>query len=163
MSDSDMLKVAEAEVARLEAELALTPTYQKLQAAKKIVELYTAKPHPIAARPASFAGGGSEVNVIRRVGNLIVSRPISADTKVARIDAAAVEFLKKRGSRATSSELLEAMKAAGIQITGKEPIKALSAYLSNSKSLNNIRELGGYGLVEWGNARGADMLTGVFK
>ena len=40
MADSDMLKAAEAEVERLEAELAATPAFQKLQLAKQVVALY---------------------------------------------------------------------------------------------------------------------------
>ena len=50
------------------------------------------------------------------------------------------------------------MTEAGIDIGGAEPIKALSAYLSNSKVLNNVREFGGYGLLEWGSNKGLDLL-----
>ena len=44
MSDIDMLKAAEAEVERLERDLEATPAYQKLQLAKKVVELYRSMP-----------------------------------------------------------------------------------------------------------------------
>jgi len=71
----------------------------------------------------------------------------------------AVEYLKKKAARAPASEMLSTMTAAGIEIGGAEPIKALSAYLSNSSALNNVREYGGYGLAEWGNNRGPDLLT----
>jgi hypothetical protein len=80
-------------------------------------------------------------------------------TKTARIEAAGIKFLKKKGARATSGELLAAMAEAGIEITGKEPNKALSAYLSGSDAFNNVRESGGYGLTEWGNRPGPDLLT----
>lgn len=149
MADSDMLKAAEAEVKRLEAELAATPAYKKLQLAKQVVDLYRSesapKPSAHIRRPDPIGLG---VQYFQELG-----------TKTARIEAAAVNYLKKKGSRATSGELLNAMTAAGIVIGGAEPNKALSSYLSNSKALNNVRELGGYGLQEWGHGKGPDLLT----
>lgn len=82
-----------------------------------------------------------------------------ADTKTRRIELAGVQYLREKGKRAPASELLGAMQQAGIEIGGTDPVKALSAYLSNSKALNNVREFGGYGLAEWGNNRGPDLLT----
>ena len=70
-----------------------------------------------------------------------------------------VKYLREKGRRAPASELLGAMQEAGIEIGGSEPVKALSAYLSNSKALNNVREYGGYGLAEWGSNKGPDLLT----
>lgn len=142
MSSTDMLKAAEEEVRRLEAELAATEAYQKLQLAKKVVALYrdnTPVNHLVARAP-----------LIRR--RLM-------ETKAARIEKAAVNYLSEKKTRATSGELLEAMRKENIDITGTEPTKALSAYLSNSKALNNVREYGGYGLAEWGSSRGPDLLT----
>lgn len=159
MSDSEMLKAAKAEVLRLEAELVATPTYQKLQLAKKVVDLWAATEVPVSSGNAldhvirsgypsrkrffTFAGGGDEGPM----------------TKTRRIEVTAVTYLKAKGARATSNELLEAMTQAGVDIGGAEPIKALSSYLSTSKEFNNVRELGGYGLAEWGNNRGPDLLT----
>jgi hypothetical protein len=150
MSDTDMLNAAEAEVQRLEAELEATPAYKKLQLAKQVVALYRSEAgiriNVKHVDPAALA-----FQRLHEMGN--------SATKTARIEAAAIKFLRAKKARATSGELLKAVEEAGIEITGKEPSKALSSYLSNSKALNNIRELGGYGLVEWGHAKGPDLLT----
>ncbi len=149
MSDSEMLKTAEAEVKRLEAELAATTAYQKLQLAKQVVELYR------GTRPLEVTRGPRDE--YKGFGAKIIER--SDLTKAMRIERAARKFLNARGRRATASEMLEIMRLDGIEITGAEPVKALSAYLSNSKILNNVREFGGYGLVDWGNNKGPDLLT----
>ena len=154
MSDSNMLEAAEAEVLRLEAELAATPAYQKLQLAKQVVELYRG-----SAEVAKYRGDHA-ANFGRPVPNpFIAITTAGAATKTRRIEMTGVKYLQAKGKRAPASELLGAMQEAGIEIGGAEPVKALSAYLSNSKALNNVREFGGYGLAEWGNTRGPDLLT----
>jgi hypothetical protein len=154
MADSDMLKAALAEVERLEAELAATEAYQKLQLAKQVVALYQRMP---TAR-VSIGGRRAEPRDITQY--LHTETVFSAlTTKTARIEAAAAKYLKEKGGRAPASELLGAVEREGIEIGGREPVKALSSYLSNSKMFNNQRELGGYGLTEWGLARGPDLLT----
>ena len=160
MSDSAMLAAAEAEVQRLEAELAKTDAYKKLQLAKQVVALYRASASEqhqdvLAGEQARHPSIGSHP---RKIYTYTMQRAVR-DTKTARVEGAAVAYLLKKRARATSGELLEAMKEAGIEITGAEPNKALSAYLSNSTALNNVREYGGYGLAEWGNGRGPDLLT----
>jgi hypothetical protein len=153
MSDSDMLEAAEAEVERLERELEATPAYQKLQLARKVVDLYRSTPDAryIGEHAANF--GRPKSNPLQSITTA------GAETKTRRIEIAGVKYLDAKGKRAPASELLGAMLKAGIEIGGAEPVKALSAYLSNSKALNNVREYGGYGLVEWGNNPGPDLLT----
>jgi hypothetical protein len=154
MADSEMLKAALAEVKRLEAELAATAAYQKLQLAKQVVELYQRIP------TAQFSIGGRRVEPREITQHLHTEVALSAlTTKTARIEAAAAKYLRGKGARAPASELLGAVEMEGIEIGGREPVKALSSYLSNSKMFNNQRELGGYGLTEWGFARGPDLLT----
>jgi hypothetical protein len=149
MADSDMLKAAEDEVQRLEAELAETPAYQKLQLAKQVVALYRGIP------TLRLSSDGHPVNPAEFVKRVHEERVLT--TKTARIDAAAAKYLKTKGARAPASELLEPVIKEGVMIGGKEPVKALSAYLSNSKAFNNQRELGGYGLAEWGHSRGPSL------
>jgi len=151
MADSDMLRAAEAEVQRLEAELAETPAYQKLQLAKQVVALYRGIP------TLRLSSGGHPVNPAEFVKRVHEERVLT--TKTARIDTAAAKYLKAKGARAPASELLGPVAKEGVVIGGKEPAKALSAYLSSSKAFNNQRELGGYGLAEWGHSRGPDLLT----
>lgn len=151
MADSDMLAAARAEVARLEAELQATTAYQKLQLAKQVVELYARIPS------AKITIGGKPASPAQVVNHVTQDRALA--TKTARIDAAASKYLRAKGARAPASELLEPLAKEGVAIGGKEPVKALSAYLSNSKAFNNQRELGGYGLAEWGHSRGPDLQT----
>lgn len=152
MADSDMLRAAVAEVERLEAELAATTAYQKLQLAKQVVALYQQIPS-IRVRIGGHTVSPAELakHMHTHTGALT--------TKTARIEAAAAKYLKAKSARAPASELLGAMAKESVEIGGKEPVKALSAYLSSSKAFNNQRELGGYGLTEWGQSRGPDLLT----
>ncbi|WP_126256854.1 hypothetical protein [Bradyrhizobium sp. LVM 105] len=162
MSDSDMLKAAEAEVARLEKELEATPAYQKLQLAKKVVNLYRATPDAryVGEHAANFGRPKPSPSAEVKINNPVPPKRLwLASTKTQRIESAAIKYLAAKAARAPASELLNAITAAGIEITGAEPAKALSAYLSNSKALNNVREYGGYGLAEWGISKGPDLLT----
>jgi len=151
MAQSDMLTAAEAEVERLEAELAATEAYQKLQLARQVVALYRGLPK------VEIKIGGHSVTP-RDVATHLHRERVHL-TKTARIELAATEYLRTKGARAPASELLDTMAKNGIEIGGKEPVKALSAYLSNTKSLNNVREFGGYGLAAWGSNRGPELLT----
>jgi hypothetical protein len=146
MADSDMLAAARAEVERLEAELQATEAYQKLQLARQVVELYDRLPS------LSVSIGGQKITPVQVIKHALVERELT--TKTARIDAAAAKYLKAKGARAPASELLDPVTKEGVVLGGKEPVKALSAYLSSSKAFNNQRELGGYGLAEWGHTRG---------
>lgn len=146
MADSDMLAAAKAEVERLEAELQATVAYQKLQLAKQVVALYEHVPG------VSFRIGEKSATPSQVIAHQMVQQELT--TKTARIDAAAAKYLKAKGARAPASELLDPIMKEGVPIGGKEPVKALSAYLSSSKAFNNQRELGGYGLAEWGSGRG---------
>ncbi|WP_342359904.1 hypothetical protein [Terrarubrum flagellatum] len=151
---SDMLRAAQAEVRKLEAELEASPVYKKLVLARQVVELYSSTPDKNESLDSA-------------VGRLIEQGKQAAEvgTKTARIEQTAIEFLMKKRARATSGELMKAMEDAGIEIPGKEPSKSLSAYLSNSRLLNNRREAGGYGLAEWGTAAGPPQgaNTGLFS
>ncbi|MDN4986614.1 hypothetical protein KUL72_02365 [Bradyrhizobium arachidis] len=153
MADSEMLRAAKAEVERWEAELSKTEAFQKLQLAKQVVSLYEGTP-TVTFKIAGKVAGPSEV-----VERLHDDQRRSLTTKTARIEAAAAKYLEKKGARAPASELLVAVESAGIPVGGREPVKALSSYLSGSKAFNNQRELGGYGLAAWGVSRGPDLLS----
>jgi hypothetical protein len=76
-------------------------------------------------------------------------------TKTAQVEAVAVEYLKQKGRRATSGELLVPILAKGIGVTGQMPSKTIASYLSTSKRFDNVAAFGGYGLVEWNGRRTA--------
>jgi hypothetical protein len=139
MPEDNMLKAAQAEVLRLEAELAKTELGQKLALAREIVTLYrrsTDKPlHNITRLPEN-------PTVARLVHEMTT-------TKTHKIETVCAEFLRIRSKRATSGELTPVVLGAGISLPGANPTKTLSAYLSTSELFDNDREKGGYGLVEW--------------
>src|ERR1700686_3411795 len=134
-----MLRIAEAEVERLEAELKKTPAYKRPQAARNLIAVYRADPENvmIGAPPAPAP---SETEIVPA-------------TKTAQVDAAAIEFLTNKGRRATSGEILPFVQAKGIEITGAVPAKTLASYLSRSKRFDNVQGFGGFGLVEWNGRR----------
>ncbi len=151
MIDETMLKVAEAEVKRLEAELEKTPAYKRLQAAKNLIAVYRGDPEVIADSEAAAAAKPARV---RAVLTEPLENEIVPATKTAQVDAAAVEFLVNKGRRATSGEILPFVQAKGIEITGAVPAKTLASYLSRSKRFDNVQGFGGFGLVEWHGRRG---------
>lgn len=140
MSEDHMLKAAEAEVQRIEAELAKTELGQKLALAREIVTLYrrttTAKPlHTITRLPEN-------PTVARFVHEMVT-------TKTHKIETVCADYLRSVSRRATSGELTPVVLKANIALPGANPNKTLSAYLSTSELFDNDREKGGYGLVEW--------------
>ncbi|MBX9711089.1 MAG: hypothetical protein K2X60_08650 [Xanthobacteraceae bacterium] len=169
-SSDAMLKAAEAEVVRLEAELHETAAWKKLQAAKNVIAVYRAQtPVADAARsgidfimaspaPGPTPSPGVTIQVLETKpvqSNLsALAEQFTAKTKAAQVDAAATEFLVARGRRATSGELLPYIQAKGIHLTGQIPAKTLSSYLSTSKKFDNVPAHGGYGLIEWGGSAG---------
>ncbi|UYO48706.1 hypothetical protein KQX64_22800 [Rhodopseudomonas palustris] len=155
MAESEIVKAARAEAERLKAKLASNPDYQKLIATEQLIDLYAR-----SEQPQWPFGSGTEPGSREAMPAMSAAlRDPSVQTKTAQIERVTVSFLQQIRRRATSGEILTAVMRAGIEIGGKEPNKALSAYLSGFKSLNNSREYGGYGLVEWGDGPGP---KGVF-
>jgi hypothetical protein len=72
----------------------------------------------------------------------------SPGSRTSVITNAAAEYLRQKGSRATSGEILKELTDRGIQVGGKDPSKVTSSYLSHSPLFNNIPGQG-YGLAEW--------------
>jgi hypothetical protein len=144
MADDRMLEFAEAEVKRLQAELEKTPAYKRLMAARELIAAYRGNPEVEASPRESTAA------IVERVVTPIIEQH---KTKTAQVDAAVSVYLKQKGARATSGELLPIVTGAGIEITGKIPSKTLASYLSTSKKFDNAYD--GYGLVEWGGRRTA--------
>jgi hypothetical protein len=159
MSDDPMLTALEAEERKLMAELEQTPAFRKLKLAQKMIAEYRAsatpkKELPILPLPAGLSAT-SQAALTRAVEPIVKAH----QTKMARVEAAAAEYLEHRGRRATSGELLPAVLAKNIEITGKIPSKTLSSYLSNSKRFDNVPTFGGYGLREWNGRRTAPTIA----
>jgi hypothetical protein len=141
MAQDNMLKTAEAEVLRLEDELAKSTLGQKLALAKQVVDLY--QKHAL-----NQIVNGHLARV--RTERVVLAAPETApSTKTAKVERACADYLRGRKKRATSGELLGVVDQAGIKLSGVMPVKSLAAILSNSELFDNIRDEGGYGLVEW--------------
>lgn len=137
MAENELLKAAQAEVLKLEAEVA--EAERRLDVARKVVEVYGGEVSPrvglvIHPKPGS---GSPDVTVMVR------------ETKTANIERLTTDFLKRINRRATSGAIFEELKKHGVQLGGQTPAKSLSAYLSQSKKFDNDPAAGGYGLVEW--------------
>lgn len=153
MAQDDMLKAAEAEVLRLEAEIAKTSLGQKLALARQVVTLYQGD-HRRDDHPAVLRGEFTEINVngsptaaaARTELGVLIRNTL---TKTASIEKVCADHLRAKRKRATSGELADVVMRSGIHLSGVTPSKSLAAVLSNSKLFDNIREEGGYGLVEW--------------
>jgi hypothetical protein len=70
-------------------------------------------------------------------------------TQTATILTAAEAYLREKGSRAPSGEILKVVTSQGIRVGGKNPGSTLASYLSYSALFDNDKNEGGYGLVEW--------------
>jgi hypothetical protein len=135
---NDMLRMAKLERQRLEAQLADSPVYRRLEAVKRLIELYEAD--AAEARPVMATTQATSTAVAR------LQRPHGARTSA--ITAAAEQYLRQKGNRATSGEILRVLNAQGIDVGGKKPSATLASYLSNSKDFDNVAGQG-YGLVVW--------------
>ncbi|MEI9418101.1 hypothetical protein [Mesorhizobium sp. Cs1321R2N1] len=138
MSDS-ILAAAEAEEADLLKALETNPTFQRLRTVRQVIALLNGSPKEEEdhKKPVRFPP---------RIRERLSKRD--------EVEHAVWSHLKDTGRRASSGELFSVIQKAGIVIGGAVPSKALASTLSTSGRFNNIRELGGYGLEEWGDGAG---------
>jgi hypothetical protein len=54
-------------------------------------------------------------------------------SQTSRIQAAAVDYLRQKGKRATGGEIYQAIASNGIEVTGKKPVTTGCARLNASK------------------------------
>jgi len=125
---------------RLLAELNANETFKAFQHAQAIVNALAAAEAQSAAQPSQVTPTTNAV-VVRS------QRPGSLSSLI--LDTTA-DFLRSKGSRAASGEILKTLNARGIEVPGKKPTAVVASYLSHSPRFDNIRDEGGYGLPEWG-------------
>lgn len=131
MSD-DLLGIAKQEAERLRDELARNVTFQKLQQVQKLIDLYERiDPQPVIE--TVLAAKASQPPRSRSNGKAAPKR-----TKTAMILEAATEYLRRKGGRAMSSEILVALLEQGFDISGKRPSTAVASYLTNSGLFDNV-------------------------
>jgi hypothetical protein len=148
----DFLEAARAEERRLLAELETTPAYKRLKAVRAILDAYTGEfavtsnSMTIAVAPSQEGGKGDRDLAIPDPGR-------QPQSKRSIWLNGATNYLRQKGARATSGELVEALTSRGIDLGSENPAWKLSSILSGSPDLDNVRGKG-YGLKEWSKPNG---------
>jgi hypothetical protein len=125
----DLLRAARAEEQRLLRELEATPTFRRLQAVRAFLAGYDAAATPTVAEPT------------RKYSR----RPNTLSNRVCDV---AVDHLREQRHRTKAPEILQVLRAHGIEMPGTSPVQYVAAILSKSELFDNVRGEG-YGLVEW--------------
>jgi hypothetical protein len=130
--EDEILRAAKTEAGRLEALLNEHPIYLRLQAVRRIIDLYDEQPR--------IASGPSQAfSPTKRRGS-------RAGSQAAAIRDGAAQYLYEKGGRASSGEIYEALTLRGVNVVGKKPSGVVASYLSNSDRFDCTSE--GYGLIE---------------
>lgn len=134
----DLLVAARAERIRLLQELRKIPVFRQYEAVRAVVEAYGEV-------------NGDAADTARRFTPSVdgaPARPEREGSKATLIARAAENFLQEKKARAQSPEIMRAVLAQGITLSGDNPLPALSSVLSHNSLFDNVRGQG-YGLVEW--------------
>jgi hypothetical protein len=134
----DFLEAAKAEERRLLAELHATPAYRRLEAIRATLNAYKDDLGLASTNPAKAEPG------------LTATTPAQQPTSKRSIWLnGATNYLRQKGARATSGELVQALISRGIDLGSEtNPAWKLSSILSGSPLFDNVRGEG-YGLTEW--------------
>ena len=145
MAKHPIYLLAEEENTAIAAEFLGSPMGEKFAAFLRNQQTMAAYAQAPTLAPAAPAGGG----LVRRkpTGN--------GESESARVVAGAKAYLAAEGKRHTSGEITRALLADGIEIGGgDDKASRVSAHMSSAKHVfNNDRARGGYGLIEWGDAK----------
>lgn len=92
-----------------------------------------------------IAGGPPQNRVVAITGRGAVSargHSVVASGALAETEAVAAEIIRAAGRPIPTREMLEALRNRGIDVGGKDPASTLSARLSRSRTLENVRPHG---------------------
>ncbi len=142
MSQKAFLEAAKVEEARLASELERVPAYIRLMAVRQLISTYDTQP----AAALSSTSDQTEASLHAKRGRSSTRAGSVASTVITE----AASFLKQRGSRAQTLEILAALKQRGLSFSSKNPAGSVSSALSHNALFDNVRGEG-YGLVEWQN------------
>jgi hypothetical protein len=127
----------EKEIERLRAIVAESPEGKRLQLFERHLQEYRQLDLP-----------GIPVIVPQHPMKTDLGRYGRDGSKAAVIVRASEQFLKRRHRRAQSSEIVQALQEAGIELPEEKASAFVSSYLSTSPLFDNVKGEG-YGLVEW--------------
>jgi hypothetical protein len=138
----DILPILREEEGQLLAQLSQMPQFQKLEAVRRMIALYSGT----SVREAALSS---------RQNNSVLSKlpPLKLRGKGARILDAAEAYLGSLGRRAQVKEITDELIRLGLPPGDKNPVSATSAYLSAAKDRFDNKLGEGYGLVKWANQK----------
>jgi hypothetical protein len=122
---------------RLQAELSQNDTYKALQHVEAIIAM-SGQARTAPEPPLELEEALKRPSLTRHL----------AGSNTSRIVTATENYLRRKGTRAVSGEILRELSSLGITVGGKAPVKALSSCLSHSVRFDNVPGQG-YGLQEW--------------
>jgi hypothetical protein len=140
-----ILKAAQRELVKLQAELEVLPAFRRWMLAKAVVDEYEQKSLPTPT------GGSTPIKGTPTPATPSVIPQVAAKpgSKAPQIIAEAVKYLREKGHRVNSTRMANDLMDRGIDLPGKSKPGTLSAYLSAAKDeIDNVRGEG-YGLREW--------------
>jgi hypothetical protein len=163
----EILQVAIEERYRLEAVLRSNSDFRRLEAVRRVVELYeraeptrvdpvvncdlpvsTVRPDPVPNpdQPEIIQASDPQTTPDSRL------RPrrrrwTLADSQTSRIRDAAADYLRTKGGRAKGGEIYKAIASKGVEVSAKKPVAVVCARLTASPIFDRTSE--GYGLREW--------------
>jgi hypothetical protein len=132
--ENEILRAAKAEEQRLEALLREDPTFLRLEAVRRIIDLYGGDLYGTRSESTQTTGTTKE-------------RRSRRDSLASTIRQIAATHLQNKKGRAKSSEIYQAVLDAGVTVPGQKPVSVVSSYLSGSEMFDNTAD--GYGLTEW--------------
>lgn len=143
----DFLEAAKAEERRLLAELEATSAYRRLEAVRATLAAYTGE--------FAVTSGSMTTNVAVAPSREAPPNPgRQPQSKRSLWLNSATNYLRQKGARATSGELVKALISRGIDLDSEtNPAWKLSSILSGAPNLDNVRGQG-YGLKEWSKPNG---------
>jgi hypothetical protein len=179
----DILQAAVEEEYRLEAALRSHPIFQRLEAVRRVIEVYRgageilaavdqvaglsgdtirADPVPTPDPPATSSLSSPPTQRAISPPSHSSSAPLArfrrggwtrTNSQTSQIRAGAEEHFRKTGKRASGPEIYKALMSKGIEVYGRKPATVVAAALTSSPIFDRTPE--GYGLREWSNGGAA--------
>jgi len=138
-----------AEEARLEAELQHLPIYQQLQAIRDSIQKLTTVYAEVRINGAGHLDAEATVVSARNVQP--APRRTRHGSMAGTVTATAWEHFITTRRRATSGQIMELLRARGVEIAGAKPQAQIASILSHDPRFHNGSDShgGGYGLRVW--------------
>ena len=166
----DFLQAALEEFYRLEVLLRANPDFQRHEALRRAIALYTPEAQSIVPLdPLAHRIPSATKTTLPTPGptSSTLTPPTYPDpsprsragrytwtnSQQSRIREAAAAHMKQTGHRQTGGQIYKAILSKGVEVQGKKPAAVVSAALTSSPDFDHITRQG-YGLAEWSNANG---------